>query len=152
MQQKLNLLIDKKFNYKDKIITITKWKKVGVTYVVFTDKQTYNFFESEIDLFIEQLQPVIVKLKEGFFEKRQLELKNVSIQVKKDELNPSKMEENEKNIVPIQENDLSVILLDTIQKVQKDKTYINQANAICNVVSQMINIKKLELQLKKTIN
>lgn len=151
MQQKLNLLIDKKFNYKDKIITITKWKRVGTTYVVFSDKKTYNFFESEIDLFIEQLQPVRVKLKEGVFEKRQLELKNVSIQVKKDELNTNKMEENEKNIVPIQENDLSVILLDTIQKVQKDKTYINQANAICNVVSQMINIKKLELQLARNV-
>ena len=151
MQQKLNLLIDKKFNYKDKIITITKWKKVGTTYVVFSDKQTYNFFESEIDLFIDNLIPVRVKLKEGVLEKRQLELKNVSIQVKKDELNPNKMEENEKNIVPIQENDLSVILLDTIQKVQKDKTYINQANAICNVVSQMINIKKLELQLARNV-
>ena len=149
MQERLDLLIDKKFNYKDKIITITKWKRVGTTYVVFTDKQTYNFFEGEIDLFIDNLIPVRVKLKEGVLEKRQLELKNVSIQEKKDELNPNKMEENEKNIVPIQENDLSVILLDTIQKVQKDKTYINQANAICNVVSQMINIKKLELQLKK---
>ena len=151
MQERLDLLIDKKFNYKDKIITITKWKKIGGTYVVFSDKQTYNFFENEIDLFIEQLQPVRVKLKEGVFEKKQLELKNVSIQVKKDELNPNKMEENEKNIVPIQENDLSVILLDTIQKVQKDKTYINQANAICNVVSQMINIKKLELQLARNV-
>lgn len=150
MQQKLNLLIDKKFNYKDKTITINKWKKVGVTYVIFTDKQTYNFFENEIDLFIDNLIPVRVKLKEGVLEKRQLELKNVSIQGKKDELNPNKMEENEKNIVPIQEEtDLSIIILDTIQKVQKDKTYINQANAICNVVSQMINIKKLELQLKK---
>lgn len=152
MQERLDLLIDKKFNYKDKIITITKWKRVGTTYVVFTDKQTYNFFENEIDLFIEQLQPVRVKLKEGVFEKRQLELKNVAIQVKKDELNPNKMEENEKNIVPIQEEtDLSIILLDTIQKVQKDKTYINQANAICNVVSQMINIKKLELQLARNV-
>ena len=151
MQQKLNLLIDKKFSYKDKIITITKWKRVGTTYVVFSDKQTYNFFESEIDFFIDNLLPVRVKLKEGVLEKRQLELKNVSIQVKKDELNPNKMEENEKNIVPIQENDLSIILLDTIQKVQKDKSYINQANAICNVVSQMINIKKLELQLARNV-
>ena len=151
MQERLDLLIDKKFNYKDKIITITKWKRVGTTYVVFTDKQTYNFFEGEIDLFIDNLIPVRVKLKEGVFEKRQLELKNVSIQVKKDELKTNKMEENEKNIVPIQENDLSVILLDTIQKVQKDKTYINQANAICNVVSQMINIKKLELQLARNV-
>lgn len=143
MEEKLNLLIDKKFNYKDKIITINKWKKVlDSTYVVFTDKQTYNFFENEIDLFINELLPVRVKLKEGV-------LKNVSIQVKKDELNLNKMEENEKNIVPIQESDLNVILLNTIQKIQIDKTYINQANAICNVVSQMINIKKLELQLKR---
>lgn len=151
MQQKLNLLIDKKFNYKDKIITITKWKKVGVTYVIFTDNRTFNFYDSEIELFIDELIPVRVKLKEGVLEKRQMELKNVSIQGKKDELKPNKMEENEKNIVPIQENDLSVILLDTIQKVQKDKTYINQANAICNVVSQMINIKKLELQLARNV-
>jgi hypothetical protein len=151
MQERLDLLIDKKFNYKDKTITINKWKKVGVTYVVFSDKQIYNFFETEIDLFIEQLQPVRVKLKEGVLEKRQLELKNVSIQVKKNELNPNKMEENEKNISPIQENYLSEILYDTIDKVKKDKAYINQANAICNVVSQMINIKKLELQFKKTI-
>ena len=137
MQQKLNLLINQKFNYKNKIITIIKWKKVGITYVVFTDKQTYNFYESEIDLFIEQLQPVIVKLKEGVLEKRQLELKNMEVK------------QTYSNIEEKKETDLSVILLDTIQKVQKDKTYINQANAICNVVSQMINIKKLELQLNQ---
>ena len=137
MQQKLNLLINQKFNYKNKIITIIKWKKVGITYVVFTDKQTYNFYESEIDLFIEQLQPVIVKLKEGVLEKRQLELKNMEVK------------QTYSNIEEKKETDLSVILLDTIQKVQKDKTYINQANAICNVVSQMINIKKIELQLKQ---
>ena len=151
MQERLDLLIDKKFNYKDKIITITKWKRVGTTYVVFTDKQTYNFFENEIDLFIEQLQPVRVKLKEGVLEKRQLELKNVSIQVKKDELNPNKMEEKEKNIVPIQEeNNLNIrsILFETLEKVRVDKNYIPQANAICNVVAQMINVQKIEMQLK----
>lgn len=135
MQQKLNLLIDKKFNYKDKIITITKWKKVGITYVVFTDNRTYNFFESEIDIFIEQLQPVRVKLKEGVLQNRQLELKKM-------ENTPNTL-----NTLPENKNDLNDILLDTIHKVQKDKTYIGQANAICNVVSQMINIKKIELQL-----
>lgn len=149
MKEKLDLLIDKKFNYKDKIITVTKWKKVSGTYVIFTDKQTFNFLESEIEWFIEDLSEVRVKLKEGVLEKRQLELKNVSIQAKKDELKPNKMEENKENIVPIQQKDLSVILLDTIEKIQNDKNYIGQANAICNVVSQMINIKKLELQISK---
>lgn len=149
MIEQLKELIGKRFLYKDKEILIKNTKKVSGVYVVLTNNKTYNFFESEIPFFLKEIVELPrVKLKEGVLEKRQLELKNVSIQVKKDELNTNKMEENEKNIVPIQENDLSVILLDTIQKVQKDKTYINQANAICNVVSQMINIKKLELQIK----
>jgi hypothetical protein len=91
-----------------------------------------------------------VKLKEGVLEKRQLELKNVSIQEKKHELNTNKMENNEKNIVPIQEANLNVrnVLLETLDKVRSDKSYIPQANAICNVVAQMINIQKLELSIK----
>ena len=147
---KLNELINKTFEYKGKIITITNFKKVSTTYVVFTDKQTMNFFENEVDVFISELQPLKVKLKEGVLEKRQLELKNVSIQVKKDEIIPNKMEENEKNIVPTQEADLKEILLNTIKKLQNDKSYIGQANAICNVVSQMINIKKIEILSRKT--
>ena len=70
------------------------------------------------------------------------------MQEKKHELKPYKMEENEKNIVPIQETDLKVILLETINKVRTNKEYIGQANAICNVVTQMINVQKLEIQLK----
>jgi hypothetical protein len=126
MQQKLDLLIDKKFNYKDKIITIKKWKKVGVSYVIFTDKQTYNFYLSELQLFIDELVDYIEKPKKQFI------LENTP---------------NTPNTLSEKSTDLSEILLDTIDKIQKDKNYIGQANAICNVVSQMINIKKLEIQL-----
>jgi len=136
MEEKLNQLIGKEYKYKDKLIIIKRWGIVNTNVIIYTDKQTYNFYESEIDEFINELQLIRVKLKEGVLEKRQNELKNM---------------ENTPNIrtVSNESTDLSVILLDTIQKVQKDKTYINQANAICNVVSQMINIKKLELLIKK---
>lgn len=135
MLEKLKELIGITFEYKGKNIVISKVKYVGTSFVVFTNRQTMNFFENEVEPFISELKP--------FQEK----LKIASIQLKKHELNPSKMEENKQNIVSIQENNLSAILLETIEKVQKDKTYINQANAICNIVSQMINIKKLELQI-----
>ena len=135
MLEKLKELIVITFEYKGKNIVISKVKYVGTSFVVFTNRQTMNFFENEVEPFISELKP--------FQEK----LKIASIQLKKHELNPSKMEENKQNIAPIQENNLSAILLETIEKVQKDKTYINQANAICNVVSQMINIKKIELQI-----
>lgn len=151
MIQQLKELIGRKFSYKDKEILIKNTKRVSGVYVILTDKKTYNFFESEIPFFLKEIVEIPkVKLKEGVLEKRQLELKNVSIQGKKHELNTNKMENNEKNIVPIQEANLNVrnVLMETLDKVRSDKSYIPQANAICNVVAQMINIQKLELSIK----
>lgn len=151
MIQELKELIGRKFSYKDKEILIKNTKRVSGVYVVITDKKTYNFFESEVPFFLREIVEIPrVKLKDGVLEKRQLELKNVSIQGKKHELNTNKMENNEKNIVPIQEANLNVrnVLIETLDKVRTDKSYIPQANAICNVVAQMINIQKLELSIK----
>lgn len=151
MIQQLKELIGRKFSYKDKEILIKNTKRVSGVYVILTDKKTYNFFESEIPFFLKEIVEIPkVKLKEGVLEKRQLELKNVSIQEKKHELNTNKMENNEKNIAPIQEANLNVrnVLMETLDKVRTDKSYIPQANAICNVVAQMINIQKLELSIK----
>lgn len=136
MIEKLNELVDKEYNYKGVNILIKKVKCVSGTFVVMTDKRAYNFLKDEVDIFISELK----------------DKKNVSIQVKKEELNPNKMEENEKNIVPIQEeNNLNIrsVLFETLEKVRVDKNYIPQANAICNVVAQMINVQKIEMQLKK---
>jgi hypothetical protein len=151
MIQQLKELIGRKFSYKDKDILIKNVKRVSGVYVVLTDSKTYNFFETEVPFFLKEIVEIPrVKLKEGVLEKRQLELKNVSIQEKKHELNTNKMENNEKNIVPIQEANINVrnVLLETLEKVRTDKSYIPQANAICNVVAQMINIQKLELSIK----
>jgi hypothetical protein len=130
MLNKLKELIGKSFLYKGVEITINDVRFVSTTYVVKTNKRAYNFFENEVETFLS-------------------ELKNVPIQVKKQELKPTKMENIEKNIVTIQQTDLSEILLNTIYKIQTDKEYVQQANAICNVITQMINVKKLEIQLKK---
>ena len=114
MQEILNALVGKTFVYKTKTITITKWKKITSSYVVFTDKQTYNFFERELKTFTHELQLV-----------RGLEIKNVPIQVKKHELKPMETEQQEIKNVPIQE-DLKNVLFDTIQKLQTDKSYIQR--------------------------
>lgn len=125
MLKKLNTLIGNKYNYRGNTITIKEVKIVSTTYVVKTDKRTYNFFESEIDSFILELIDYVEKPVKSF------------------------IMENTPNTLSEKSIDLSEILYDTIDKVKKDKNYIGQANAICNIVTQMINIKKLELQLKK---
>lgn len=125
MLKKLNTLIGNKYTYRGLAITVKEVKFIAALYVVKTDKQTYNFYENEVNSFLLELIDYEEKPKKTF------------------------IMEHTPNTLSEKSTDLSEILYDTIDKVKKDKNYIGQANAICNIVTQMINIKKLELQLKK---
>jgi hypothetical protein len=136
MNEKLIELIGRKFSYKDKEILIKNVKKVSGVYVILTDLRTYNFFESEVPFFLKEIIEVPrVKLKPEAIEKRKMELAN-----KESEISTTK--------VYVNNFDINSVLIETIEKVRKDKTYVQQANTICNVVTQMINIQKLELSIK----
>lgn len=103
---------------------------------MLTDKKTYNFFEKEIPFFLKEITELPrVKLKQGILEKRQMELQNT----------PKPQNTLSEN----NQFDVKSVLIETIEKIRTDKNYIPQANAICNVVTQMINIQKLEIQIKK---
>lgn len=47
------------------------------------------------------------------------------------------------------QDEIKKILFDAINEVKTNKEYVKQANAICNLTSQLINIKKLELFTNK---
>ena len=136
MIEQLKELVGRRFSYKENEILIKNVKKVSGVYVVLTDNKTYNFFEKEVPFFLKDISELPkVKLKQGVLEKRQMELENTPKQ---------------QNIVS--ENvqfDVKSVLIETIEKIRSDRDYIPQANAICNVVTQMINIQKLEIQIKK---
>ena len=115
MEEILNNLIDKQFSYENKIILIKSWKKVNSIYVIISDKRTYNFYQSEIQKFVNSLELVRVKLKEGVLEARQLQLNNLKME------NSEKFEENKisdvKNDNLKEEFDIKEVLIDTIKKV-----------------------------------
>jgi len=126
MEEKLKELIDKEFIYQGKKITIKKVKKINASFVVITDKRTFNFYEAEAHKFIQDLE-IINPIKPTI-----------------------KMDQNVKPTEEIQvksQEGVRQVLLDTLAKVKNDKAYIPQANAICNIASQLINIQKLELQM-----
>lgn len=136
MIQELKELIGKRFSYKDKEILIKNAKRVSGVYVVLTDSKTYNFFESEVPFFLKEIIEIPrVKLKPEALEKRKME-------ISKKQSEPSNTQTD------VQTFDINSVLIETIEKVRKDKSYVQQANTICNVVTQMINIQKLELQIK----
>jgi adenylate kinase len=146
MEEILNNLIDKQFSYENKIILIKSWKKVNSIYVIISDKRTYNFYQSEIQKFVNSLELVRVKLKEGVLEARQLQLNNLKME------NSEKFEENKisdvKNDNLKEEFDIKEVLIDTVKKVKTDKGYIPQANTICNITTQLINLKKIEFLIE----
>lgn len=153
MEEILNNLIGKQFSYENKIILIKSWKKVNSIYVIISDKRTYNFYQSEIQKFINSLEIVRVKLKEGVLEKRQLELKNKQMETS-DYKEENKMPKQEVEVVQVVKNydlekdfDIEKFLISAIIKVKDNKEYIPQANAICNLASQLINLKKVEFLL-----
>jgi len=136
MIEQLKELIGRKFSYKDKEILIKNAKRVSGVYVILTDHKTYNFFESEIPFFIKEIIEIPrVKVKPEALQIRKMELEN---------------NQNKTEIIRTENLnfDIKGVLFDTLEKVKSDKSFIPQANAICNVVTQMINVQKLEMQLK----
>jgi hypothetical protein len=148
MEEVLNRLLQKQFDYKGKLIVIKSWKKVNSIYVVICDKRTYNFYENEIVEFVNSLQELRVKLKEGVLEKRQKELNQKKMENQKLE----KVEEFKEPInsdfnatEPKKEDfDIKEVLYQAIRDVKANKGYIPQANTICNITTQLINLKKIE--------
>lgn len=128
MIEKLKELEGKRFFYKGMDIIINNTKKVSTTFVVITNKRTFNFFESEVQDFLD----LLIEYEEK--PKTRVTIKPEAIM--------------EKEVVKTEHTNITNTLYETLEKVKGDKSYIPQANAICNVVSQMINIKKLELQIQ----
>ena len=118
--EKISDLIGLNVFYKNTNFIIKSVKKVSNTIVVFTTGRTYNFLPSEVQQFLNDIKI---------------------------------MENNNKpdtqNNALSNEDKIKQILFDTLSRVRNDKDYIPQANAICNVVSQLINVKKIEMQLNK---
>lgn len=114
--EEYNQYIGKKYNYLNKNIEIRNIKKVNGNVVVSTDGRTFAFYENEINNFFKELKP------------QKMEDKNIKLR----QVEPETV-------------DIKAILFDAIKQVKKDKSYVAQANCICNITSQLINIKKLEL-------
>lgn len=130
---KLDEIVGKTFFYKNKNITISNYKIVGSTNVVVFCPQPINLLFSEVESFLDNLLEPSVK-----------EITETQISVPKKEMvtfEPTK--ENQK---------IKETLLETLDKIKTDPNYIPQANAICEVVSQMVSLQKNEIQMIAIIN
>jgi|SRR5690554_1768341 len=129
LKEKLDNIVSKTFNYKGKDVEITKYKFVnGTNAVVFMNGRPVNFLLSEIPEFLNELHHPLGK-----------------------ETTPSQvvLPKNELLVFePTKENQvIKQTLLETLTKLKEDKEYIPQAQAICEVVNQVVNVQKTEIQM-----
>lgn len=120
----MNLEEHKKNDYvfNNKKLKIKDLKEVNGKTVLYTNIRTFVFDnKSGLDDFINELKPY----------------KEKSIVAKE-----------ETNIDNTYEDYIKKTLFEAINNVKDNPNYVKQANAICNITTQLINIKKLELQFK----
>ena len=124
----MQIYLDQTYDYKGQKIKIRNIYKNYDKTIVLADNQHYV-------LSPEQLEQFKKDLKQEFKQPKHDEVKLIK----------SIMVENQKPATTEEPDEIKQILFDAINKVKQDPDYIKQANAICNITTQLINIKKLEL-------
>lgn len=128
LKNKLDNLVGKDKNFEGINIKIESYKEVNYLIVIKTDARTFNFYPSEIEVkFLNKL--------EEYKEVKQFEL-------------PSIEKANEIQLAT-ENTTVKEALLEALNKVRTDESYIGQASSICNIANSLINIQKVELQLFK---
>lgn len=133
IEKQLNDILNIEYLYNARPIKVSNYKIVQGNYVLYTTQGTKTLYESEVETFINALQPF--KKKEVIVVSNNLPSTN-----------------NEVVIVNEQNEFVKQTLLDTLKKLKEDKTYIPQAKAICEVTSQWAGVQRNEIEIYKIVN
>ena len=147
---KLQKLIDSSEQqvYRDQIAVIRSFEnKRGVYEIVVELDNAPTIFrkqsEEMISLWLENFKPAIIDTEEYYELKVNQQVNEVILPAKfSPRAEPAIYTENKQAFI-----NLSKALLEDIDKVRKDPTYVAQAKQICNSVNTIVSITKLQLQL-----
>lgn len=133
LKHRLDAIVGDQYNYKGNNVTVDKYKFVGGTNVViFLNDRPHNLLLHEVDDFLSDLSEPVIVSKPG-----------LTVALPKRETivyEPTKESESVK-----------ASLMEVLQKVKEDPSYIPQAKAVCDVVNQIVNVQKTEVQMLEII-
>ncbi|HZK94396.1 MAG TPA: hypothetical protein VFC67_09330 [Prolixibacteraceae bacterium] len=134
--------------YRDQLAVIRSFEnKRGVYEIVVELDNAPTIFrkqsEEMISLWLENFKPAIIDVEECYELKVNPQVDEVKLPAKfSPRAEPAIYTENKQALI-----NLSKALLEDIDKVRKDPTYVAQAKQICNSVNTIVSITKLQLQL-----
>lgn len=139
--EKLQALEGKTLNYKGVTLILQNISKVRQNYVLKTDKRTMVLNEYELTKFLQEVQ-VIAKSAVSTF-KLPKDPKGIITPPNKETIQLSIYE-----ATPAQKK-VQEALLTCLEKVQKDKEWITQAKAVCDIANTMVNVERSQIELIK---
>ncbi len=134
-EEKLKNLVGKKYKHDggaEFIFYTYKIEKDKVTIV--TDSEWLSFSLYDLDVFMEKYEEIPYDSTVN------------GVVVTKGQSLPSLKAINTDSL-----NKLKTILMENIEKVQVDRDYANQAKIVCNSVQGIVNLAKLELDIRKNL-
>lgn len=124
--ERLEKLLLKKMKHNDgRTFQFLKLKQIKETITVITDSEDFEVIIYDIPVWLEH-----------FTEVPDI---NVAVAVKPMEINTLKSDISA---------ELRDILMENIRKVSKDKEYVNQAKQIANSVAALVNLAKVEIDIR----
>lgn len=144
LEQQLLNIRGEYIKYDTKTYGVINFKKMTGSIVIYTDKRTFNFLNSEIDDFLENIE--VIETKQPF--KANIAASAFNIDSSTEKLPTIK--EN-KSLALYQQTDaqkqIQSSLLDMLKKVQENPKIIPQAKAVCEIANAMVNMEKTQIQL-----
>lgn len=130
----LDKIIEKSFNYKNEDLFFESYKGLSSGKIcIITHLKTFNFLESEIPAFIEELK----EINNPDFRENAIVSQNTKALA---------------GYTPSAENvDMKATLMHLLAKVKVDPAAIPQAKAACEIVNSIVNVQKTELDMIKMI-
>ncbi len=128
--QQFNTIKGKR-KYEGVIYDFTHFKHLsnGTSIVVYATTRTFNLLYSEVEDFLNSLEPVD---------------KLINFEIMPPPKNKEKI-----FVVPKENEELRLVLLETLRSLKEKPTkeIIEQSNAVVNVTNAMINLQKTEIQI-----
>jgi len=157
LKNKLDAIVGiKQQHYNGKTYCIEKYKIVNGYSVVLFMPNPKNYTIAEVIEFLNYLSPVTIENKpiqeviekqpiQEVIENKPIEEKNLP-EIIKAKVHPAVQ------YLPEENQSIKQTLLDTINKLKKDKEYLAQANGICSAVNAYIGLQKNEIVMMNLYN
>lgn len=129
IKARLEALVGTTVHYEKQNVKIEKFKEIAGNICIVTDVRSFQFYPNEIEeSFLNKILPPKTP---GTYTP------------------PSVLEKKAFVELPAENISIKTTLMEALDKVKTDPSFLNQAKSICEITNTIVNVQKLEIEMIK---